>query len=201
MNLLFRFNSDGSLKEYQSGNLIQSSVNANKLYVKVDNLDVSNYVAMVEYKRPDGKVSNDIAMTYEEIPYGLGYGFSQVIPAWCTQLDGQLEITIRLLRYNEDGDKEVFAMSKNVAKVLSSTSSGDGVVNITEEQYQHLIQNIITTQRNQDKLMSALTFNRIGLLKVSSYNEETGIVDFIFDPDIVKTFNYNEDTGILDLTY
>lgn len=201
MNLLFRFNSDGSLKEYQSGNLIQSSVNANKLYVKVDNLDVSNYVAMVEYKRPDGKVSNDIAMTYEEIPYELGYGFSQVIPAWCTQLDGQLEITIRLLTFTSDGDKRVFAMAKNVVKVLASTSEGDGEVNITEEQYNNLLKNIVNTQKEQEKIIHALTYQRVGLLKVSEYNEDTGIVDFLYDSDIIRSLQYNDDTGILDLTY
>lgn len=201
MNLLFRFNSDGSLKEYQSGNLIQSSVNANKLYVKVDNLDVSNYVAMVEYKRPDGKVSNDIAMTYEEIPYGLGYGFSQVIPAWCTQLDGQLEITIRLLTFTSDGDKRVFAMAKNVVRVLASTSEGDGEVNITEEQYNNLLKNIVNTQKEQEKIIHALTYQRVGLLKVSEYNEDTGIVDFLYDSDIIRSLQYNDDTGILDLTY
>ena len=56
-------------------------------------------------------------------------------------------------------------------------------------------------EERTSEIVNAITYNRLGLLKVSSYNEETGIVDFIFDPDIVKTFNYNEDTGILDLTY
>ena len=201
MNLLFRINSDGTLKEYTGGNLIQSSVKSDTLYVKVDDVDVSNFVAMAEYKRPDGQVSNDIAMAYGEVPFGLGDGFRQTIPAWCTQLDGQLEITIRLLTFTSDGDKRVFAMAKNVVKVLASTSAGDGEVNINDEQYETLLQNIITTQQNQDKLMSALTYNRLGLLRVNDYNEITGEITYTFDPTIVDDISYDEDTGEIAITY
>lgn len=149
MNLLFRFNSDGTLKEFTGGNLIQSSVKSDTLYVKVDDVDVSNFVAMAEYKRPDGQVSNDIAMAYGEVPFGLGDGFRQTIPAWCTQLDGQLEITIRLLTFTSDGDKRVFAMTKNVVKVLASTSAGDGEVNITDEQYDALLETLANKSLNE----------------------------------------------------
>lgn len=149
MNLLFRFNSDGTLKEFTGGNLIQSSVKSDTLYVKVDDVDVSNFVAMAEYKRPDGQVSNDIAMAYGEVPFGLGDGFRQTIPAWCTQLDGQLEITIRLLTFTSNGDKRVFAMAKNVVKVLASTSAGDGEVNITDEQYDALLETLANKSLNE----------------------------------------------------
>lgn len=149
MNLLFRFNSDGTLKEFTGGNLIQSSIKSDTLYVKVDDVDVSNFVAMAEYKRPDGQVSNDIAMAYGEVPFGLGDGFRQTIPAWCTQLDGQLEITIRLLTFTSNGDKRVFAMAKNVVKVLASTSAGDGEVNITDEQYDALLETLANKSLNE----------------------------------------------------
>ena len=201
MNLLFRFNSDGTLKEFTGGNLIQSSVKSDTLYVKVDDLDVSNFVAMAEYKRPDGQVSNDIAMAYGSVPFGLGDGFRQTIPAWCTQLDGQLEITIRLLTFTSDGDKRVFALAKNVVKVLASTSAGDGEVNINNEQYETLLQNIIETKQKVEENKHLLTNNRVGLLKVGEYDNQTGEIEIIYDPNKVDTMKYNDDTGVLTITY
>ena len=64
---------------------------------------------------------------------------------------------------------------------------------------------IIVNEKEVDEKISeitdAITINRIGLLKVGEYEEDTGVIEFIYDQDIIDTFEYNEDSGILSLTY
>lgn len=46
-----------------------------------------------------------------------------------------------------------------------------------------------------------VTLNRIGLLTVEEYNEETGYIDFIYDDTVVDSISYDEDTGILRMEW
>lgn len=57
------------------------------------------------------------------------------------------------------------------------------------------------TKKDIKEITDAITINRIGLLKVGEYNKSTGVIEFIYDEDIISTIKYDEDSGILSLEY
>ena len=52
-----------------------------------------------------------------------------------------------------------------------------------------------------DEIYNAITFNRVGLLKVGEYNEDSGMIAITWDTDILKSTTYNEETGVLSVTF
>ena len=52
-----------------------------------------------------------------------------------------------------------------------------------------------------NKLIDDVTINRIGILRASDYNEDTGEISLIYDGDIVENIDYDEDTGILVINW
>ena len=52
-----------------------------------------------------------------------------------------------------------------------------------------------------EELNRDITNNRVGLLRVSDYDEDTGVITLYYDENIVRMLNYNADTGILTITY
>ena len=188
------------------------NVGSDKILCYFDGIEYDEIFCLMQY--PNGDYSNEVSIfdeiTEMEIPYDkkrdLKYFqdykkykfYTYTLEANATKTSGLAKVTIRGFVNNE-----VYAQGLLTFHVQENLIKEDH--NIKQSQYDYLLIEFNkkeSSMRNEvEDLKNKLTWNRIGLLKVSSYNEETGIVDFIFDTDIVKTFNYNEDTGILDLTY
>ena len=56
-------------------------------------------------------------------------------------------------------------------------------------------------EERTSEIVNAITYNRLGLLKVTEYDEDTGEVLYIFDPTIVDDIGYDEETGEIVITY
>ena len=77
--------------------------------------------------------------------------------------------------------------------------------NISQSQFDYLLiefsEKANSMNERMQELKEQLTWNRVGLLKISEYDEDAGIIEFVYNPDIVDDLSYDEDTGELTIEY
>lgn len=127
---------------------------------------------------------------------------------YATTKSGKLELAFTLTKFNEvieEATDEIISITNEWGKTLQMgkaiifieealglyPSSGIGM---TFSEYTSLMGTL-------NKLVDEVTINRVGILRVSDYDEDTGEINIIYDDDIVEDLDYDEDTGILAISW
>lgn len=188
------------------------NVGSDKILCYFDGIEYDEIFCLMQY--PNGDYSNEMSIfdeiTEMEIPYDkkrdLKYFqdykkykfYTYTLEANATQTSGLAKVTIR--GYIDD---------KLYAQGMLTFHVQENIINeeqrLTQSQYDYML---IEFARKSDyihgqmqELKDQLTYNRLGLLKVTEYDEDTGEVVYIFDPTIVDDISYDEETGEIAITY
>ena len=197
------FDKFGTLKEIINDGAVRlGDVNSDTIYIYFEGEPVISGVGLI-LEKPDKTKTNEyylwFDMTKREIPYNkdrdLKYFedykeyqfYTYTLKSEDLNQSGLYKATIRTL----EG-------SSFKAQGLLTFNVEDGIIKndecITQSQYDYILENIAG-------LVDDILSNRFGLLQVSDYNEDTGVITFTYDADVVNNMTYNEATGILTLYY
>lgn len=193
------------------------------LSIYVANNIKEEYYVSVEFQRADGvKITRSIrdAFAVEEMSIqkvnGVEYQVHHfTLDKFITEVAGVLKFTAYINFVKNTDDLNNIKMVKNavlcnggnnILKTISF-SNGDYLyydVNDDSDELKSLItllQSAIVNQQKvdakTDELVSAVTNNRVGLLRAGDYDEKTGEIEMYYANDIVKSLDYNDKTGEL----
>lgn len=100
--------------------------------------------------------------------------------------------------YESSNEDEKVKIQKQIDDIINGIITVGKAYN--DENGDNIPQTYAKEQRIND-IIHEITNNRVGLLKVGEYNEETGEIEIIFDQSKVESLSYNEETGILNINY
>lgn len=130
-------NLNGSIKAYENTEQInQFSVNANKIYVAFDGLNIRDYVPYIAFERADKKTSPLIGMSFCEFTLndtkydGACYSFSD---AWVTAISGELALSVILKR------NKVTIYTSKINLFVSESVDNDDITYIDDVAYNELV--------------------------------------------------------------
>lgn len=122
------------------------------------------------------------------------YAWNDIINMLRTQANVNAEYIQTLHKWLIGIGTDTYALPSTYTSFVEYTFDIDNNLNIISsrvEKFEEYASNIV----------NALTYNRLGLLKVTDYDEDTGEVVYIFDPTIVDDISYDEESGEIAITY
>ena len=143
------------IEKIDNESINQNSARVNKIAFAfpslVQNLQESyNYNTYLTFKRSDNETISDLICSRETIapyenPNTRMLGFTLLLPASVTQKDGQLQVSAKLVRI--DNNETIVTTSKvNLSVTGNATQSGNVDVSISQEQYDALLERINALQ-------------------------------------------------------
>ena len=145
------------------------------------------------------KVRNRSAFMLPDNPSQKGLNANQIKRTFYEPLLHMFDLMDVYESFNED---EKVKIQKQIDDIIK------GIITVGKAYNDENGDNIPKTYAKQtvvdnriDELINAITFSRLGLLKVKAYDEKTGTIKFTYNKDVTKTLEYNESTGVIKLTY
>ena len=188
------FDEAGVLHEMESPNLVQGDDKTTLLTVLFKDasgtfvdFDTNNYVVECMFKRNDGEISPTLIMNTNATEANL------ILSNWITAVVGDLKVTIWVRECNVD--------SATTGEYAGTKATGS----ITVTVHEGIIPANTTISNAEKEAIAAkfkdiddeLTYNNVGLLDVSAYNEETGEITYIYDSSLIREIDDSqlEETG------
>lgn len=121
---------------------------------------------------------------------------------------GKLELAFTLMKYSEITDEDTSETISVMNEWGKTLQLGKAIIYIEEALGLYPSSGIGMTFSEYTSLMGTLnklvddvTVNRIGILRASDYDSDTGEISLIYDEDIVENMDYEESTGILIVSW